>query len=330
MSQADSGASAMPNLQDDGSYEDAVAMMPDDLMSDDPPEPAKPSAKVEPKDAKEPKEPAKPDDKEPDAKDTATDDDEDESYIELPAEEEGKEATRVKLNEAVEAWRKVPALEADLAKARSTVPTLPAEIEQAIQDLGSERAKHIRAIEAFASHNQPVVPDLEMTNPASPKYDPERFHSNLQNYQRQMAIQNEAAAAVERLQDQQSQEEQALLNSRKAREVARLKTIWPEVFEKETGRQVRADLKTHYGLDDDTIDTVIDSRFFAMAKDALSARAALAKKAEVIKVVSSKPRLVVSTTRSKPSADSKRSEAMANLQKTGSLEDAVAALDGLF
>ena len=247
----------------------------------------------------------------------------------MPPEKEGEAAARVKVADAVEGWRKAQALETELATVKATANPLPQEIEQELDALTTERGKFINALQDWQARNAPQPPNLALTDPNSPQYNPELFHAQVQNYQRQLGQQRDSQAQLQRLSERQELEEQALTNSRKTREIARLKETWPEVFTPEVGKQVRSDLDKYYGLDDKTIDSVLDSRFFAMAKDALRARAADAKQAEAVKAVKAKPRLVVSQARTKP-ANSARSDSFSRLQKTGTLDDAADALEGLF
>ena len=104
--------------------------------------------------------------------------------------------------------------------------------------------------------------------------------------------------------------------------------IWPEMKDSETANGVRTSLEKNYGIDRKTLSEVIDSRFYAVAKDALAYRAQQAKQAEAVKVVRAKPKLIPSGARASSNGSNTRAtESMAALRKSGSIEAAMDALD---
>ena len=143
-----------------------------------------------------------------------------------------------------------------------------------------------------------------------------------------LADQSRVRAELERLQGIQSEQSEALRDAAFSRERAKLLEIWPEMKDGATANGVRSDLEKHYGIDRATLAEVIDSRFYAVAKDALAYRAAKAKEAEAVKVVRAKPKLIPGGARSSSNGSSARSaDAMGALRKSGSIEAAMDALD---
>lgn len=329
-------------LQNDGSYEDAVAAMPD-LLADDPKDfdqatgrPRAPDGKfaakdepVEPK-AEEPKVEAK---AEPDAKQEPVDETEDDE-IEMPGETEDQAPVRVKLKEVVEGWQKAKTLEAELAKQRETIAQpLPHEVEQHVVALQKERGQVVEAMKQWQNLNQPRQPNLDLTNPASPNYNPELFHSQVQNYQRQLAQHAEVTERIKAAEAQTKTEQEAIRASKIAREQAEVRKIWPEVLsDDKTRMEARKALFDHYGVDDALLDSdlTLDHRFYKMAKDALAFRALQGKQVEAVKAVKAKPKLISGQARQTPSnpARAKQTEAFSRLSQSGSIEDAADALEG--
>lgn len=335
-------------LQNDGSYEDAVLAMPD-LLADDPVDVdpatgyarrnettrdldtgkfAAKEAKAEdkPAEAKAKEEPA-----EPEAVDQSDDD-----YIELPPEKEGEQPVRHKLDDVVEGWQRAKALETELAETKARVNSstpLPNEIEEHLTELAKARTAVVNEAKAWARVNQPVAPNQELVNPASPNYNPELFHGQLQEYQRQLAQHRQVAARVKEYEDQNKAEQEALRASKLSREVAKVKEFWPEVLTDEKTRiEAKKSLLEFYGIDDALLDSEVtaDNRFYKLAKDALAFRAMQGKQAEAVKAVKAKPKLIQAQARSQPtnSKTAKFNESYKALAESGSLEDAANALEG--
>lgn len=331
--------------QDDGSYEDAVANMPD-LDADDPKdiddatgikrtealqrgEDGKFKAK-EGEEVDADKAAAKAKDVD-DGKKPEAEEEEPADFIEFPPEKEGEEAKRVPLDEVLSTYHKATELASELEAARAAAarPSLPHEVESKIAELHTERTRYLKAGEQFLALNRPQAPSRDMINPASPQYNPELYHAHLQDFERRMGAHQEITNHLKAVEAQQSEEEQALQAQRISRERARLEQFWPEIKNAETAKAVKADLGKHYGLDDETISSVTDSRFYALAKDALAYRASAGKQAEAVKAVKAKPKLIRGEARSRPTKSAQIAGSYSKAAKSGSLEDAADALEGL-
>jgi hypothetical protein len=333
----------MDILNSDGTVESAALAMPDiDALeraqgNEMPPQDAPRSTPERGDDGKfraKPEAEAKPDaDKaEPEAEKAPEAEADDDDPIVEYAEEEGKEPTRLKLSELWSNAKAADALRSELEEARTNSrPLMPQEVERVVAELAAERGRVVEYLQAQQAAIMPATPDISMTNPASPNYDPERFWTQLQTYQTAKAQQEEISKRIEAEKSRMSQEQKAILSARLQREQAELAKAWPELAKESVQKQVRADLTKHYGLDDDTINSVIDHRFYKLAKDALAYRAAKATEAAAVKKVSAKPKLITGAARSTQSAKQRgAAEARTRLAQSGSLEDAAAALDGLF
>lgn len=331
-------------LQNDGSIDDAIISMPD-LLADDPrdvdpatgyprPQDRDVDGTFKGKDAKveEPKVEAKPDE----VKDPAAAAEDDESdYIELPPEKDGDAPVRHKLDDVVQGWQKSKDLEAQLVEARKVQPSqpLPHEVEQHVTGLQQERTKLVDQAKIWLQLNQPRAPNLDLVNPASPNYNPEAYHGQVQNYQRQLADYRDVTKSIEAADAKTKSEQEAIRASRVARESAELQKIWPEVLNDDKVRtETKKALFDHFGIDDALLDSdvTMDHRFYALAKDALAYRASIAQKAEAVKAVKVKPKLIQAQARQAPSnsKSAKFSDAYSKAAQSGSLEDAADALAG--
>lgn len=322
--------------QGDGSFEDAVLTMPDiealeqsqgeaDDVRKPNPEGKKPDASTA-ADAK-----TKDEDKlDADAKD---DDDAAEDFIELPPEEDGKEPTKVKLADVVGGWRKSADLEKQLDEAKRLSPQLPHQIEEHVAALQAERGKFTAALVNWAKSNMPQRPNEALINPASNDYNPEEYYAQTQRFNALVAEHTRARVEFDRLNDETAKEKDALRASRISREQAEIQKFWPEVLTDEKTRvTAKAELAKHYGIDDKFLDSdiTLDHRIYALAKDALAYRAGQAKQAEAVKTVKAKPKLIPGQARVATDTNkARRTDGYRALQKSGSLDDAADALEGL-
>ena len=323
------------NISNDGSVDSAALAMPD-IEAIERAEGRNFDNAPQEQDAKTPREDGRDDNgrfkaqAEDPAKAAAEDDDD--PFVEFPAQEEGKEPTRAKLSEVWAGYQKAQTLEGELEKVRGSVrPMLPAEIESAISQVDAVRQNYVQAMEQWARMNSPQPPSLDLVNPAHPNYNPELFNAKVQEYQAQKSRLIEVTQEIEAQKARSSKDQEVITRARMEREAARIKDIWPEMLKPEYAQQAKAQIKKLCGFDDATLDSVYDSRFYHLAKLALDGVNAKAKEAEAVKVVKAKPKLVTGIARQSSTAKSRASaEGLRRLSNTGSLEDAVAALDGLF
>lgn len=259
--------------------------------------------------------------------------DDDDPFVEFPAEEEGKEPIRAKLSDVWNGYTKAQQLEKELETAKTSQRTLlPHEVETVVSQVNNERQRVIAQLEQLQRLQQPAPPNMALINPGHPEYNPEEFYRQTQAFQNARMRQSEIAAQIEAQQDASRKEQEALLVNRAQREWAEVQKVWPEYTQsKDAAEKYRSELKANYGFDDATLNSVMDHRFFALAKDALASRQAKAKEAEAVKIVKAKPKLVSGIARQASTGQQRASQdGLKRLQVSGSLEDAASALDGLF
>ena len=316
----------------DGSLADAVLRMPsiDEMeRNSGEGEPGRPRATDGKFQAREPqkREEQKADPKAAEKVTASAEDDEDD-YVELPAEEEGKEPSRHKLQELVDGFYRAKTLEAEVEKAKKFQP-LPDDLESAMRETMESRAQYIGALRQFAALSRPIAPDEELINPASPKYDPEGYYKAREYYKHSWRQMQAAQQELARAEEEQGEHEAVMLRSTHARERAKLIEFWPEIAKPETVQQVRKELEKRYGIDAGTIANIYDHRFYRLAKDALKNVVSADAKNEAVKAVRAKPKLVRASARQSSSPNGRSADAFGRLQKSGSLEDAADALSGL-
>ena len=320
--------------QHDGSFEDAILTMPDIEALE---------GQREADDVRKPNPDGKPVDAKPDteAKTVKVETkkpeealaDEDEDFIELPPETDDGTPLKLKLSDVVDGWRKSGDLEKQLSEAKASSPQLPHEIEKNIAELQTERLRFQGALKQWADRNRPQPPNRDLINPQSVNYDPSLFYEQDQQFQAMVHENRRVADEYNRLEKQTISENDAVRASKISREQAEIQKFWPDVLTDEKSRvTAKAELAKHYGIDDAFLnsDVTLDHRIYALAKDALAWRASQAKQAEAVKTVKAKPRLITGQARVKTDSTSqRRSDGFRALQKSGSLNDAADALEGL-
>lgn len=324
------------STQQDGSLEAALASMPDiEALEASNPD-LQPLTRERDRDdggrykAKEPQPEAKPETAETEAEtpDAAGEDDDD-PFVEF-AQEDGKEPVREKLSKVLEGYTKAQKLEADLQAAKQSQRVmLPQEVETLVTEVSKYRQGLIQQLQQVANQSKPVPPDLELMNPNSQNYNPELYYNQTQQFLAAKERQAQVAREIQAQQETAAKEQEALVRARMDREWQRIQQVWPEfAASKDSAEKARSELKTAYGFDDETLNSVVDSRFYALAKDALAYRAKATKEAEAVKVVKAKPKLISGIARQNTTAKQRSSaDSFKRLQQTGSLEDAAAALD---
>ena len=311
----------------DGSVDAAVLDMPDiEELEQSEGKSFQDDRKPEPK--------AEPEPKEPDAKvksdakaEPAAEDDED--YLEFPPEAEGKEASRVKLAEVIEKYRKADDLERQLKEAQNVPRWTPPEVTQQITQHVQAQQQTLAEMRKWQQYNQPQAPDPRQVDPNDAN-QLARYHAEQNRYLRLVEAHNGINAEAAQIERNMQQQQSVIFSATMAREKAELLKFWPEAGEEKGASKIYADLKTHYGLDQDIINSATDHRFYKLAKDALAFREAQAKQQEAVKVVKAKPKIISGSARSSTSAPARRSnDAFGRLQTSGSLEDAADAFEGL-
>lgn len=258
-----------------------------------------------------------------------TDDDEDLEF-ELPAAEEGKEPTRRKLSELWDKAEKAEALEKEVETLRTATKSIPVEYTTALQEAVQTRGQYLQGLEQIARIINPQAPSLELLNPQNAKYDPDAYYAGMQKFEQDKTNLAQLRADQQRLQKEQEEQSEVLNKAQMARERDALLKAWPEFKEQATRKAMGEGLIKTYGFDPEEIKGIADHRQLLVIRDALELRALKAKQAEAVKVVRQKPKLVKGAARNTtdPKATAK-SNAMSQLQGTGSMDAAAKALKAL-
>jgi hypothetical protein len=278
-------------------------------------------------DLKTGKPPEKPEAQQGQAKAEAEDED---PEFEFEPEAEGKEPVRRKLSELVTGFERAATLEKEIETLRSQASQVPAEYTAGLQQIVEDRGRYLQALEYTAKLFNPIEPDPNLANPNHPNYDPNAYWAAKEAHDRSKAAIEQIRKEHETESAKQAEQQKMLLNAYLAREREALFKAWPEAKSPETAKKVSEALKSVYGFTDQEIKNTSDHRMFLVIRDALEFRASKAKEAAAVKVVRKLPKLVKGAARS--TTDSKaagRSQAMARLAESGSIHDAVKAIEGL-
>ena len=255
--------------------------------------------------------------------------DEDGEWIEIEGDEEGQEPVRLKLDEVYEGYQRAQQLEAELENVKTSTPP-PPDYDQAIIeaiDRGQQYLDGLRQVEAML---HPVMPDDSLINPQSPTYDPDAYFAQKQWAESQAQQLNYIQQQREAAEREVNERSEAVARARFAREQQKLMSMWPELQQEANAHKVREDASRFYGIDNETLNSVHDSRFYAVLKDALAYRQQQGASQKAVKAVKAKPKLVkgkAKATESKARRTSQRG--MQRLMETGRPEDAIDALEGL-
>ena len=331
------------SVEQDSSMAGAVAAMPDiDMLEKGAPvdrgdngqfksrEPVEDKADAPPKD-EQPEQPDKADakaDDEPAKADDDTEDGDDGDYIEV-AGEDGAEPKRIPIAEALERYSKFEELQAQLAEQQQTqVP--PEQYDTAISMALEQASQYENGLRQLQQWLQPQMPSAELVNPNSPHYDPEAYHQQLEQARQLTQMRQQVDAEAQRVRGDRDSRQQAVLETRQAREWAAALQAWPELKETSTRERVVSDVSEAYGFPADEVRAIGDHRVLKVLKDALAYRQQRAAKDSAVKVVSAKPKLVRSKARQSQSGKAARfAEANDRLTQSNSLDDAAEAIGGL-
>ena len=264
--------------------------------------------------------------------DAPTGEDDETDYFEIAAED-GK-TERLKVDEVYSGYQRAQELETELAELKAN-PAVSGQLqpdhEQVLQGLVQERTALSEAITRWQSQNPIPEPDVGLLDDNSDSYNPPEYQRQMANKLKLEEEHRQANAQLTAESEALQQQTQQLQQAHIAKEQAKLTEIWPEVMNDQTVRSdVMKGLTSNYKLDPETINSIHDHRFYAMAKDALAFRAQQAKTDKAIKVVRSKPKLVQGAARQSGKSEALDS-AMNRLKKSGGTDERAAkdALDAV-
>lgn len=223
-----------------------------------------------------------------------------EAFIELPAAEEGGEAERIPVNEAVEAVKQLRQLNGDIAtaviKAEEEAYTKQDQITQQIAATFKQVADDARVALQLMQQYMPQAPDPIMLDRNSGYYDPEGYHIAKINYddyvQRYRATEAKVKQANQGLELTAQHQDREWL----ARENERTARFIPE-FKDEKAREAKKGeiLKSlqRYGITKQDLDDIADHKAWRIMNDLAKYVSAEKKAPEVKKhLTETKPKIV--------------------------------------
>jgi len=249
--------------------------------------------------------------------------------IEFPAETEGGEPVRRPLAEVVAEAREAATLKAELEQVRRVAPP-PVQWDQQMYQTAQARHQLVQMLDTISQTMLPPEPDVSLINPQNPYQDPAAFYQQKANYDAARQRLQQVHQAREHHNSLLSQERNAITEVARLREQERLREFWPEIKSSAVQRQVMSDAARHYGITEQDFAQMLDSRHYAVLKDALAHRAGQAQRQAAVKVVRQAPRLVKSSARPTQNRGQQTySSSMQRLQQTGHIDDAANAIGGL-
>lgn len=248
-----------------------------------------------------------------------------EEWFELPPDKPGEKPTRIKADEVWAGYQLAQQLWTELQHAKHGAPP-PVEYDQEIAKTIGVRGQLERVLAHQLALMQPQEPNIEMINPQSPSYNPDAYYHQNRLAQQQRDRIAAVTQEMQAIQADQAREQEALTRARHQREKSKLMALWPELWQPETANRVRQSLADYYQIDPQTLATVIDARFYAMAKDALAYRQQANAQRTAAKVVRGKPKLVKGQARSGNPKQQQHAQAVRRHETDGSIESAAEAL----
>ncbi len=256
-------------------------------------------------------------------------------------EGEDGDVTEYKLSELIETHQKYDEMAGEHKKFTQERDQMPPQIEDLALQMQSQLEKNMGfaqiASEFFSGGNGLPELDADLTNPESDKYDPEKYHKQLQAQSQQKSYAGDMDKMFAQFEQehqqitQQIQEDFQLKQANvRAECVTKTAEFWPEVVnDKDTQDGVVKFLADQYQYSEQEALSVIDPRQFKMIKDLMEYKKAHTKREKASKnsykiLKSVPPKSVRKSARAGQTDNS-----MAQLRKTGSKADAAAALSNM-
>lgn len=254
---------------------------------------------------------------------------EEDDYIELAAEADGAEPTKIKLTEAIERYQQFEKVQAELAEAKKAQPP-PEHYEQAIAKAHEEATQYLNGLKQLEQWMQPPKPNPDLVNPNSQNYNPELYHQQLVQAEEVGKLRAALRQEAERVEKDSLEKNRVVLEARMHREKTEAAKIWPELADPAVRAKVTDEFSKAYRFTPDEVKAIGDHRVLAVMKDALAYRASRAKTEAAVKVVTAKPKLVRAQARnSQTGKQAVYAAASDRLSKSNSLEDAADAIGAL-
>ena len=212
------------------------------------------------------------------------------------------------------------------AKEREALASQKAEVEQTARTLQEQRDFILQVAQQFL----PQPPDHSLLDQNSPNYDPLRYMSLKDEYERKVGKLTQIQQASQAQQAKTTEEQKRQQKELRDREAKLLLDAMPELKKPEVYGKFWAeavDTMSEYGFSAEELDGAIDHRLYRVYRDLAAYRRARQNLPTVKKDVQSKP-VLTGKKRMDPKAKSSREAQVRSeqLRKTGSFDAGVSAL----
>lgn len=258
-----------------------------------------------------------------------------EQYLELPPEAEGGEVERIPLTEAIAAFKAQRQIQGDIANVINEAEAKYQKEQDGVLEAISKIHDVVldRAEAALRIMPRPQMPSELLLDRNSQYYDPETYHLQKLNYDKQVDVIRTIVAERDKAAKDKEAVTTLAQQQQDAREHERLSRLkgwedWKDPAKREArSTEMMTSLEKHYGIPRDLMDKYpFHHGIMQMAADALAHRQAPVKAAEVKKQVQEKaPKIVNGRAADAPRDKNGRfvNEARQRLRESGS-EDAFA------
>jgi hypothetical protein len=250
--------------------------------------------------------------------------DQDEQRFQVKVAGEEKELTLTELKSLAQQGADYTKKTQQVAEQRKAVEAEQKAIEEAkyMRDAYAER---LQAMEQLLNAQQPVE-DLESLKESDPIGYAVRVAEMSQNKEKLYAIQAER----QRIAEQQQAEQQQGMQQYLSEQAAKLSESLPEYSDPVKGEALRSDLRTfakNLGFSDQELSAVRDARHVMALYKAMQYDKLQQSKPQLNKRVSEPPKTIKSGNSNTATNTDQHKKAMAQLQKTGKIRDAVSAFE---
>ena len=311
------------SFQSDDQVADSIAALPADVLAfEDEDEAATPPVE-EPAQEEAPEEPeAKPEAEQPEEQPEGEEDPVFE--VTLP----GGETSEIPLSELAAGYSRLEDYKAKTANLAQEKREFEAARQTELAKVQETQWQLQQILEHYQSMN-PVgnPPPIQMLDPNSVEYNPDRYHLEKANYEKRLGEYYQSSQQLQQARQQSEAIEAQRVAAVTQAEKDKLKEAWPDFYDEAKAHEVRSSfltgLQQHYGIDPKTVETVLDHRFYILARDAIAYRAAKKEAPNVSAKLKIKPKVVKPGTRTQGQPQTKQlAEARANLKRTGKTADA--------
>ena len=321
------------SFQSDDEVADSIAALPDDALafeSDEDETAATPE--TEPAEEEEqPEEETKPKSEEEEGEEESESDEDPVFEVTLP----GGETAEVPLSELAAGYSRLQDYKAKTAEVANEKREFEQVRQQELAKVQETQGQLRQVLEFYQSMN-PVgqPPAITMLDPNSADYNPERYLLEKANYDKKLGEYYQASQQLQQVREQEhrltQEQQQAVIKA----EMDKLKEVWPDFYDQSRASEVRGTflngLQQHYGIDPQTVSTVLDHRFYLLAKDALAFKGVKKDAPAVSARLKTKPKVVKPGTRTQSKPQAKQlAEAKARLKRSGREADAAEAFGQL-